>query len=154
MNPRIPVIPGSAPSLVVRGRAAGYRLRSVAITVLLLLGLGQGAAGCAVAQVSGPPESPPVALTSQTPLAAQTRVIRYPDGHAVVTRDAHGTDITVQRTPGHYGDHDSWTRSYGFGDPDTEARFRWQPSHERHQPSPSLRDEYRQRMIERLDRHP
>jgi len=154
MKSRVPAIPGGAPTLVVRGRAAGYRLRSVAVIVLLVLGLGQGVAGCAVAQVSGPPEYPSVALTSQAPLAAQTRVIRDPDGHAVVTRDAHGTDITVQRTPGHYGDHDSWTRSYGFGDPDTEARFRWPPSLERHQPPPSLGDEYRQRMRERLDRHP
>ncbi len=124
------------------------------VTVLLVLGLGQGTAGCAVAQVSGPPESPPVALTSQTPLAVQTQVHRYPDGHAVVTRDAHGTDVTVQRTPGHFGGHNSWTRSYGIGDPDTEARFRWQPAHEGYQSSPSLREEYRRRMLERLDSHP
>ena len=154
MNSRLPAIPVSRPSPSVRGRAAGHGLKSAAVTVLLVLGLGQGTAGCAMAQVSGPLESQAVAPASQTPLAAQSRVIRYPDGHAVVTRDAHGTDITVQRTPGHFGDHDSWTRPYRLGDPDREERFRWQPSHERHQPSPSLREEYRQRMLERLDRHP
>jgi len=154
MNYPVSAIPGSRPFPVVQGRAAGYGLRSVSVTILLMLGLAQGTAGCAVAQVSGPLESQAAAPTSPAPLAAQTRVIRYSDGHAVVTRDAHGTDITVQRTPSQYGDHDSWTRSYGFGDQNTEARFRWQPSQERYQPTQSLRDEYRQRMLERLDRRP
>lgn len=119
-----------------------------------MLGLGHGTAGCAVAQVSGPPESQAAALKAPSASTAETRIIRYPDGHAVVTRDAHGTDITVQRIPDDFGNPDFWPRTYSFGDPDIETRFRWPRTHESHQASPSLREEYRRRMFERLDSHP
>lgn len=134
------------------------RAGAAAGLVLLLLGLAQGATGCALAQVSGPPEPSASTMTSQTPPAAWSRIVHDPDGHAVITRDAHGTDITVQRTPGPIPPVDDYGYGFegagpGFRDRDETARFRWPPMHERHPTSPSLRDEYRQRMLDRLDGH-
>jgi hypothetical protein len=124
---------------------------------LLLLGLGQGTTGCAVAQVPGPGSSA-TSLASEPPPYAHTRIVRYSDGHAVITRDAHGTDITVQRTPGHLWDDRAWPQSDGagsrFNDPDMDERFRWRPIERTDHSSSSLRDEYRQRMLERLDGYP
>jgi hypothetical protein len=142
---------------VASGMDVGFRIMLTTGVALLLLGLAQGTTGCAVAQVPGPGASA-TALTSEPPLGAHSRVVRYPDGHAVITRDVHGTDITVQRTPAHLWDHRAWPQSNGagprFNDPDMDARFRWRPIERTDHSSSSLRDEYRRRMLERLDGYP
>lgn len=129
---------------------AGYRVVTAAGAILLLVGLGYGSVGCAVAQVPGPPEAAAAAAASPPPTTGHTRIIRYPDGRAVITRDSYGTDITVQRTPGGPGTQGGWNGpegDHGRPQPGSSAQ------HE-HQPAPSLRDEYRRRMLDRLDRHP
>lgn len=157
MNARALETTGRRPSCL--NACTSARVGTAAGLVLLLLGLAHGAAGCTVAQVSGPPEPSASAMTSHALTTAQTRTTHYPDDHAVITHDAHGTDITVQRTPGHIGHDDGfWHWPAGSADGSNEmddaTRFGWRPMHERHQRSPSLRDEYRRRMLERLDGSP
>jgi hypothetical protein len=149
--------PGHQRHALLRRIAAGFRLTSAPGAVLLLLGLGQGTTACAVTHLSGPPESVTVASTSEFPPTAHTRVIRYPAGHTVITRDIHGTDTTVQGTPDHLMDQGAWQWSDAFrqwGDTDADERYGWRPPPRAEQPSPSLRDDYRRRMLERLDGYP
>lgn len=120
--------------------------------------LGQGSAGCAVARVSGPAERPADPATPPVPLTGHTRIIRYPDGHALISRDSYGADITVQRGPRSLGPDGDAPGPEGFDrrhlNPDTGMRLA--PPRVLHpdRTDPSLRDEYRRRMLERLDAHP
>lgn len=158
MNPGRSPVRGGPPSGGAHAGAEGHRLSAAAGTFLLLLGLGQGVAACAVAQVPGPPASTPSPVTYPVPPAGHTRIIHYPDGRAVITRDRHGTDVTVQRTPERLGPHDGWDRPVGSGhrprDWDTAPDLHGPSDADARQPSRSLRDAYRQRMLDRLEGHP
>ncbi|MFO8152066.1 hypothetical protein [Thioalkalivibrio sp.] len=141
-----------------RRKAAGRRIAAVAGIALVLMTLGQGSAGCAVARVSGPAERPADTATPPVPLTGHTRIIRYPDGHALISHDSYGTDITVQRAPGSLGPEGHALGPEGFDrrhlNPDTGMRLVPPPVHHPDRPDPSLRDEYRRRMLERLDARP
>lgn len=130
---------------------------SVTGLAAFLLAFSQGAAGCSVAQVSERPALSAATVMSPAQLPARTQVTHFSNGHAVIIRNGSGTDITVQRTPGHFGSPGIWPR-YGqagqdWHDMDPEARFRWPRNDEAHPSTPSLQDEYRRRMLQRLDSH-
>ena len=122
------------------------------------MSLGQGSSGCAVARVSGPPEPSATPSTYPVPVPGHTRIIRYPDGHAVISRDRYGTDITVQRAPGSFGRDGGVPEAEGSDGrhryPDTRTTLGRPPAHPTEQSDPSFRDEYRRRMLERLDAQP
>jgi hypothetical protein len=93
----------------------------------LLLALTQGAAGCAVAEVTTYSESTTEVRQIGAP-GSETWVTLYHDGHRVVTRDASGTDVTVQRGPeSPISEPDRMPPRFGgdrFGPPGMQERFR------------------------------
>lgn len=125
----------------------------------LLLALSQGAAGCAVAEVTTYPTSTTeIQQTGGT--GSETWVTRYHDGHRIVTHDESGTDITVQRGPGSpMSGSDRMTSRYGsdrFDPPGMQERFRsgaWDEDiHADTGPGDSspAREAFRQRMLDRM----
>jgi hypothetical protein len=125
----------------------------------LLLALTQGAAGCAVAEVTTYPTSTTKIQQTGGP-GSETWVTRYHDGHRIVTHDASGTDITVQRGPGSPMPGPSGTPSrYGsdrFDPPGMQERFRSGPwgddidADTASGDSSPAREAFRQRVLDRM----
>jgi len=157
MIPRPSVSRDGRPSRRDHAPAARHRVATAAGAILLLMGLAQGGAACAVAPVAGPSGSATAGTASPLPQNRDTRVVQYSAGHTVITQDHYGTDITVQRTPGGLGTRGVSPgpgRSHGQWQPDPEQRRPEVSAQDQYLPAPSLRDEYRRRMLDRLDRYP
>jgi hypothetical protein len=134
------------------------------ILIGLMAVLTQGTSGCAVAGVPPQAQAGSAAIVPHEGVShvPETRVTRYHDGHKVVTRDRSGTDITIQRFPGHSSTRDDWEDPDGyrtrFDGPWVEERFRlgqgqddrWAEGHD----TSTTRDAFRQRMFDRMDGHP
>jgi hypothetical protein len=125
----------------------------------LLLALTQGAAGCAMAEVTTSS-----AATTEIPQTggsrSETWVTHYHDGHRIVTHDASGTDITVQRGPGSpVSEPDRMPSRYGserFDPPGMQERFRSGPwgddidADTAPGASSATREAFRQRVLDRM----
>ncbi|WP_232222263.1 hypothetical protein [Thioalkalivibrio paradoxus] len=112
--------------------------------IAAILAAASANAGCATADVQTPSGSTTVIHHhGSSRYITESRVIRYPDGHKVITRDGHNTDITVQRntTGPSLGGRSRFDRA-----PD-DGRFRsTEPS--------DTREAFRQRMLERMSGQP
>ena len=146
---------------VGRVKGATGSLASVGLIAILT----QGAAGCAVA--GGTPQthagSSVIVQQGYASHGAETRITRYRDGLAVVTRDRAGTDITIQRGSPYSTARSGRVRNEAYGDrfdsPWTEERFESRRDHGHGSPfgqnhdTFTTRDAFRQRMFDRLDGH-
>lgn len=129
----------------------------------LIATLTQGATGCAVAGVDPHTHAGSTVIVQQGH-DAETRITRYRDGHAVVTRDRAGTDITMQRSSPHATTSGGRTRHAEYNDrfdgPWAEEAFGSGQHHGHRSPfghdnEPSgTREAFRQRMFDRLDAYP
>jgi len=155
-----------------RNRAGGLRARHTrpATGGLVLVGLiavlTQATSGCAVAAVHPQAQADPTGIGPHDSGShfADTRVTRYRDGHEVVTRDGSGTDITIQRAPGHSSLPDSRNHPDGYSErfDGSWAEQRFRPGYGRGhgdgwadgQHASTTRDAFRQRMFDRMDATP
>ncbi|AGA33738.1 hypothetical protein TVNIR_2078 [Thioalkalivibrio nitratireducens DSM 14787] len=127
----------------MNNRNQASALLKPALVIATMLVAASANAGCATADVHTPGGSTTVIHHDASPGFTESRVIRYRDGHKVITRDGNNTDITVQRSTagGAFGGHNRFDRAPGDG------RFRTtEPA--------DTRESFRQRMLERLRQHP
>ena len=134
------------------------------VLVGLIALLTQGTSACAVAGMHPQPGAASTAIVPRDSVSpvAETRIIRYRDGHTVVTRDRSGTDITMQRAPGASSSRDGREHPDGydarFDVPWADQRFQREQGHGDGRAyghgASTTRDTFRQRMFDRLDGSP
>jgi hypothetical protein len=129
----------------------------------LIATLAQGAVGCAVAGVDPHTHAGSTVIVQQG-YGTETRITRYRDGHAVVTRDRVGTDITIQRSsphatrrggrPRHEDDNDRFDSPWVKEDVGSGADHGQRSPLSHDDGTSGTREAFRQRMFDRLEAYP
>lgn len=89
-----------------RQRDSGYRV----VGPVALMAAGLVLAGCAAAEPGTRQATDAAACQVASACVGETTVIRYRDGHTVITRDGTNTDITTQRGYDRSGYWIGWDR--------------------------------------------